>query len=226
MSTSPASIASSPEMQLRRVVLPEPLGPMMPTISPRRTVKLTPRRASTTTSPVSYRFSTARASTMASATTAGTASIRGAGRCLSFNPMVPISSLLGVGRDAVCGRAGRHASVAPRIVGSVNYACCGPWVDSRRDGAGSAPGAACGLVGVGAALFTVAGAYEVPTDPTRVAAQVVTGIGFLGAGVIFTQRGSVRGLTTAASLWLTAAIGLAAGLGAYVALAAARALGP
>jgi putative Mg2+ transporter-C (MgtC) family protein len=81
------------------------------------------------------------------------------------------------------------------------------------------------LVGVGAALFTVAGAYEVPTDPTRVAAQVVTGIGFLGAGVIFTQRGSVRGLTTAASLWLTAAIGLAAGLGAYVALAAAVAVG-
>jgi putative Mg2+ transporter-C (MgtC) family protein len=81
------------------------------------------------------------------------------------------------------------------------------------------------LVGLGAALFTLAGACGIPADPTRVAAQVVSGIGFLGAGVIFTQRGSVRGLTTAASLWLTAAIGLATGLGAYVALAAAVAFG-
>lgn len=75
------------------------------------------------------------------------------------------------------------------------------------------------LVSVGAALFTLVGAYgfsEFPgrtIDPSRIAAQVVTGIGFLGAGVIFRQGFTVRGLTTAASLWLVAAIGLAAGAG-------------
>lgn len=80
------------------------------------------------------------------------------------------------------------------------------------------------LVSFGAALFTIAGAYGVSDfftggdevvrfDPTRVAAQVVTGIGFLGAGAILRQGITVRGLTTAASLWVTAAIGLAVGLG-------------
>ena len=82
------------------------------------------------------------------------------------------------------------------------------------------------LVSVGAALFTLAGAYGVEGffedgagsirfDPTRVAAQVVTGIGFLGAGAIIQQGFSVRGLTTAASLWVTAAVGLSTGLGYY-----------
>lgn len=78
------------------------------------------------------------------------------------------------------------------------------------------------LVATGAALFTVAGLGFTGSDPTRVAAQVVTGIGFLGAGVILRQGGTVRGLTTAASLWVTAAIGLAAGLG-RLALAAVTA---
>jgi len=74
-------------------------------------------------------------------------------------------------------------------------------------------------VGVGSALFTLVGAYgfsDFPArsvDPTRIAAQVVTGIGFLGAGIIFRQGFTVRGLTTAASLWLVAAIGMAAGAG-------------
>ena len=83
------------------------------------------------------------------------------------------------------------------------------------------------LVSLGAALFTVAGAYGVEGileestfavryDPTRIAAQIVTGIGFLGAGAIIQQGISVRGLTTAASLWVTAAVGLSAGLGYYV----------
>src|SRR5688572_13417309 len=64
------------------------------------------------------------------------------------------------------------------------------------------------LVSLGAALFTLVGAYTFGgegSDPTRVAAQVVTGIGFIGAGVIFQQGASIRGLTTAASLWVTAA---------------------
>lgn len=75
------------------------------------------------------------------------------------------------------------------------------------------------LVGIGAAIFTlvsVAGFGE--GDPSRVAAQVVTGIGFLGAGAIFKEGVGVRGLTTAAGLWAVAAVGVAAGTGS-VALA-------
>jgi putative Mg2+ transporter-C (MgtC) family protein len=53
-------------------------------------------------------------------------------------------------------------------------------------------------------------------DPTRIAAQIVSGIGFIGAGTILQHRGSVRGLTTAASLWAVAAIGTAAGAGLLV----------
>jgi putative Mg2+ transporter-C (MgtC) family protein len=71
------------------------------------------------------------------------------------------------------------------------------------------------LVSLGAALFTLAGVGLEHTDPTRVAAQVVTGIGFLGGGAIFKEGVNVRGLTTAASLWVTAAIGLAVGLRAW-----------
>jgi putative Mg2+ transporter-C (MgtC) family protein len=78
------------------------------------------------------------------------------------------------------------------------------------------------LVSLGSALFTMVGAYgitafyttgHVGIDPTRVAAQVVTGIGFLGAGAILRQGVNVRGLTTAAALWVTAAIGMSVGLG-------------
>jgi putative Mg2+ transporter-C (MgtC) family protein len=81
------------------------------------------------------------------------------------------------------------------------------------------------LVGVGAALFTLAGRYgfggeDGGIDATRIASQVVTGIGFIGAGVIFMRRDGVRGLTTAATIWLTAAVGLTAGAGLW-ALAAA-----
>jgi putative Mg2+ transporter-C (MgtC) family protein len=74
-----------------------------------------------------------------------------------------------------------------------------------------------GMVSLGAALFTVVSLYGFggAGDPGRVAAQIVTGVGFLGAGAILHQRGSVRGLTTAASLWVTAAIGTAVGTGMY-----------
>jgi putative Mg2+ transporter-C (MgtC) family protein len=69
------------------------------------------------------------------------------------------------------------------------------------------------LVSMGAALFLVLGAYTFhrEQDPTRVAAQIVTGIGFLGAGVIMKQGSSVTGLNTAATLWATAAVGALAG---------------
>lgn len=78
------------------------------------------------------------------------------------------------------------------------------------------------LVGTGAALFMLISKYGfndvlkanlVVVDPSRVAAQIVTGIGFLGAGIIFVRRDSVHGLTTAAGIWLTAAVGAAAGAG-------------
>jgi putative Mg2+ transporter-C (MgtC) family protein len=82
------------------------------------------------------------------------------------------------------------------------------------------------LVALGACLFTLVGAYGLESfadqdapirfDPTRVAAQVVTGIGFLGAGAIIRQGFNVRGLTTAAALWVTAAIGTAVALGYWV----------
>ena len=70
------------------------------------------------------------------------------------------------------------------------------------------------LVCVGAALFTITSiAFGGTSDPSRIAASIVTGIGFLGAGAIIRQGSSVKGLTTAASLWSTAAIGMALGAG-------------
>ena len=77
------------------------------------------------------------------------------------------------------------------------------------------------LVGLGSSVFTLISVegfiylaeYQVTRDPSRIAAQIVSGIGFLGAGVIFVNRDVVRGLTTAASIWLAAAIGMACGAG-------------
>jgi putative Mg2+ transporter-C (MgtC) family protein len=82
------------------------------------------------------------------------------------------------------------------------------------------------LVGMGAALFVMAGNYAwselvfgsesgIVLDPSRVVAYVVTGVGFLGAGAILKGNGSVRGLTTAASLWVVAAVGVVVGAGEY-----------
>jgi len=70
------------------------------------------------------------------------------------------------------------------------------------------------LLSLGAAMFGILsrGITAPNVDPTRIAAQVVTGIGFIGAGTIIHLGGTVRGLTTAASIWTTAAIGLAVGL--------------
>jgi putative Mg2+ transporter-C (MgtC) family protein len=91
------------------------------------------------------------------------------------------------------------------------------------------------LVSVGAALFTLVSAYAwsdfafsarsgITLDPTRISAQIVTGIGFLGAGAIIRQGLSVRGLTTAATLWVVAAIGVASGAGYYWAAVVTTAL--
>ena len=77
------------------------------------------------------------------------------------------------------------------------------------------------LVGLGSCTFTLISAYGFvyalapgsTMDPSRIAAQIVSGIGFLGAGVIFKGRNVVRGLTTAASIWVSAAVGMACGAG-------------
>lgn len=79
------------------------------------------------------------------------------------------------------------------------------------------------LVGFGSTIFTLVSIYffehykgmGAQVDPGRIAAQIVTGIGFLGAGTIIQSGGEVRGLTTAASLWAVAGIGLAVGSGMY-----------
>jgi len=88
------------------------------------------------------------------------------------------------------------------------------------------------IVGTASALFMLVSKYgfmdvlsaHVVLDPSRVAAQIVSGIGFLGAGLILTRRGAVRGLTTAASVWETAAIGMAAGAGLWLLALAVTAL--
>jgi putative Mg2+ transporter-C (MgtC) family protein len=79
------------------------------------------------------------------------------------------------------------------------------------------------LVAMGACLFTIAGLAFAGGEASRVAANIVTGIGFLGGGAILREQGAVRGLTTAAT-WSVAAVGLAVGVGLYL-LAAAVTLG-
>ncbi|MDI6916603.1 MAG: MgtC/SapB family protein [Thermoplasmatales archaeon] len=78
------------------------------------------------------------------------------------------------------------------------------------------------FVCMGACLFTISSFYLIPNgclgtaDTARIAAGIVTGIGFIGAGSIIAAKGDVKGLTTAASLWVVSAIGLMVGLGNYV----------
>ncbi|MBU1033145.1 MAG: MgtC/SapB family protein [Patescibacteria group bacterium] len=78
------------------------------------------------------------------------------------------------------------------------------------------------LIGLSAALMTISGLlitnyWPNVTDPTRIASVVVQGIGFLGAGAIIQASGSVRGLTTAATIWAVAGVGIAVGFGFYLA---------
>ena len=98
----------------------------------------------------------------------------------------------------------------------------GAGIGYQRERAGKAAGVRTHvLVSAGAALFTLASIYGfsgTAVDISRVAAAVVVGVGFIGAGVIFQGRHEeeVAGLTTAATIWVTAAIGLAAGAGMYL----------
>lgn len=84
--------------------------------------------------------------------------------------------------------------------------------ESRGKDAGISTNA---LVVAGSMLFTYMSILIDPQEPARIAAQIVTGIGFLGAGLIWKEGASVRNLTTAASMWMAAAIGIAIGAGYY-----------
>ncbi len=84
------------------------------------------------------------------------------------------------------------------------------------------------LICLGAALFTIISrqiAADGGSSPSRIAAQIVTGVGFLGAGAIIQDRGGVHGLTTAATIWLVASIGMACGAGFYALAASTAAVG-
>lgn len=78
------------------------------------------------------------------------------------------------------------------------------------------------FIGMGACLFTISSIYLLPQDSglvfdsTRIAAGIVTGTAFIGAGSIIARKGDIKGLTTAASIWVVAAIGLMIGLGNYL----------
>lgn len=82
------------------------------------------------------------------------------------------------------------------------------------------------IICVGAALFTILSLYmgEMGGDPGRIAAQIVSGVGFLGAGAILREGNKISGLTTAAGVWLVAAVGMAVGYGQFLLAAAACAL--
>ena len=95
----------------------------------------------------------------------------------------------------------------------------GAFIGYERERAGKPAGVRThGMVALGSALFTAVSVFgfEGQGDPARMAAQIVTGVGFLGAGTILHLRGTVQGLTTAASLWVTAAIGTAVAVGMYL----------
>ncbi len=103
-------------------------------------------------------------------------------------------------------------------------AAAGFFIGLERELTGSAAGMRThSLVAMGACLFTVTGAYGFADvtrgasyDPSRIAAQVASGIGFVGAGAILRNARGVRGITTAATLWMSAALGVAAGAGMHL----------
>ena len=101
-------------------------------------------------------------------------------------------------------------------------ALLGGFIGLEREHVGKSAGTRTySLVAIGSTLFTIIslkgfGSEGVVIDPSRVAAQVVTGIGFLGAGLIIHRGSRVRGLTTAAAMWAVSAIGVAVGVGFYL----------
>ena len=106
-----------------------------------------------------------------------------------------------------------HAWMLVRLLAAV---LLGSFIGYERERTGKPAGLRThAMVCLGAALFTIVSIYGFApgADTSRVAAMIVSGIGFLGAGAILHERGGVQGLTTAASLWVTAAIGMAVGVG-------------
>lgn len=117
--------------------------------------------------------------------------------------------------ELLVGLAAKDIEMALRLLLA---ALCGAGVGSQREHANKAAGLRTHiLVALGSALYTIVSmdGFGDKADPSRVAAQIVVGIGFLGAGAILHSQTTVTGLTTAASIWATAAIGLAAGVGMY-----------
>ncbi|MCX6781833.1 MAG: MgtC/SapB family protein [Candidatus Magasanikbacteria bacterium] len=110
-------------------------------------------------------------------------------------------------------------SILPQVyfIGQVILAVIlGGAVGWQREIRGKAAGARTyALVTGGSALFTILSISAFPADPARVSAQIITGIGFLGAGAILHKESRIVGLTTAAGLWISAAIGMAVGLRYY-----------
>lgn len=108
-----------------------------------------------------------------------------------------------------------------RIIFACILGCIIGWERERHRNIISAGIRTYGAISMGACAFGIVGLYLTGgdfahNDPSRVAAQVVTGIGFLGGGIIFRQGDYVTGLTTAATLWATAAVGLAVSVGMYL----------
>ena len=111
---------------------------------------------------------------------------------------------------------GLHGQMMIRVLVA---AALGALIGYERERMGKPAGVRThGMVALGSALFTVVSldGFGGAGDPARVAAQIVTGVGFLGAGAILHEGGGVQGLTTAAAVWATAAVGLAAGVGMLV----------
>ena len=113
-----------------------------------------------------------------------------------------------------------RAVVPPFLVRSGAAALCGALIGLERERKGKPAGFRTNiLICLGASMYMSVGLLLVNeggqsgSDPARIAAQVVTGIGFIGAGAILQQRGRVIGLTTAATIWVVAAIGIIAGAG-------------
>lgn len=103
-----------------------------------------------------------------------------------------------------------------RVIFACLLGCLIGWERERHRNIVSAGIRTYGAISLGACAFGIVGLYIAGSDPSRVASQVVTGIGFLGGGIIFRQGDYVSGLTTAATLWATAAVGLAVSVGMYL----------
>ena len=103
-----------------------------------------------------------------------------------------------------------------RVIVACFLGCLIGWERERHRNIVSAGIRTYGAISLGACAFGIVGLYIAGADPSRVASQIVTGIGFLGGGIIFRQGDYVTGLTTAATLWATAAVGLAVAVGMYL----------